>query len=160
MRDPQFIAEHRGGPLDLERHRYLAVWAANCAERVLYLFEKSHSDTRPRDALECARAWARGEGSTGAAQKAACAAHAAAREARTPEAIAAARTAGHAAATAHFADHSLVAANYALQAIEAAGGSSRDEYAWQISCLPELIRDLVLSGLARRFPKSIPEKAG
>src|SRR3954469_12188461 len=98
MRDRRFVAVHRGGPLDLARHRLLAMWAADCAEHVLPLFENCSSDDRPRRAIETARAWARGEVRVGAAQKAAVAAHAAAREATDKGAIAVARAAGHAAA--------------------------------------------------------------
>ncbi len=157
MRDKRFVAVHRGGPLDLKNHRLLVIWAAECAERVLPIFEEGSSDERPRKAIEAARAWARGEVSTGVAQKAAYAAHAVAREAKTPEARCAARAAGQAVAAAHLADHSLVAANYAIKTIEKAGGSSADESTWQISRLPESIRELVISGIKRRFPKSIPD---
>lgn len=157
MRDNRFIAAHRGGPLDLERHRLLSTWAADCAERVLPLFEEESSDDRPRKAIEVIRAWVRGEVSVGDAQKAAYATHAAAREAKSPAAIAAARAAGQAVATAHFADHSLVAANYALQAVEAASKSPQEEYAWQVARLPEQVHDLAISGIERRFPQSIPK---
>jgi hypothetical protein len=92
----------------------LALWAADCAERVLPLFEDRHpDDRRPREAVEAARAWARGEMSVSAARTAAFAAHAAAREVDDTAARAAARAAGHAAATAHVADHARHAAAYA-----------------------------------------------
>ena len=157
MRDKRFVAIHRGGPLDLKRHQLLATWAADCAEHVLPLFEKESFDDRPRKAIEVIRAWVRGEVAVGAAQKAAYAAHAAAKEAKSPAAIAAARSTGQAVATAHFADHSLVAAKCAIQAVEAASGSPQDEYAWQMSCIPEPVRDLVISGIGQRFPKSVPK---
>src|SRR5881394_2649753 len=117
MRDRRFVAVHRGGPLDKAKHRLLAVWAADCAERVLSLFEECTADDRTRRAIETARAWARGEVSGGTAQKAAVRAHAAAREMTSKSAIAAARAAGHAVATAHMADHSLGAVIYALKAL-------------------------------------------
>jgi len=42
--------------------RSLALWAADCAERVLPYFEEKYPrDDRPRKAIEAARAWARGE---------------------------------------------------------------------------------------------------
>lgn len=48
--------------LDEQDHRALALWAADCAERVLPLFEgKCPEDDRPRGAIEAGRAWARGE---------------------------------------------------------------------------------------------------
>ena len=44
MRDQRFVAVHRGGPLDLERHRELALWAAACAEHVLPFFAADRPD--------------------------------------------------------------------------------------------------------------------
>ena len=47
-RDPRFITIRRGGTLTSSDHRLLAVWAAACAEHVLYLFESVQpSDGRP-----------------------------------------------------------------------------------------------------------------
>ncbi len=55
-----------------EDHRTLALWAADCAERVLpYFEEKRPEDDRPRKAIEAARAWARGEIKVGEARTAA-----------------------------------------------------------------------------------------
>ncbi len=147
MRDRRFVARHRGGPLDIAQHRQLAAWAADCAERVLPLFV-SDADDRPRRAIEVARKWARGEVPVGAAQKAAVASHAAARNAAIPSATAAARAAGHAVATAHMAEHALGAALYAVKAIEAANMSAETERAWQHDRLPDELRDLVTSALA------------
>ena len=158
MGDKRFVAVHRGGSLSLEDHRLLVGWAADCAERVLPMFESESDDRRPRKAIEVARAWVKGEVPTGDAQKAAYAAHAAAREARSPVARSAARTTGQAVATAHFADHSLVASNYALKTIKISGQSAEVEYAWQTSKIPESVRILVTSGFERRFPESIPDK--
>jgi hypothetical protein len=152
MRDRRFVAVHRGGPLDRDKHRLLAAWAADCAERVLPLFQACSSDERPQRAVAMAREWARGETSVGEAQKAAVAAHAAAREATSKAATAAARAAGHAVATAHMADHSLGAALYARKAIEATGASADGERAWQVERLPDEVRELVVSALgSRRF---------
>jgi hypothetical protein len=62
VRDPRFIALRRGGTLTDSDHHLLALWAASCAEHVLHLFESVQpADPRPREALECARAWVRGE---------------------------------------------------------------------------------------------------
>src|SRR3712207_7833998 len=61
-RDSRFITIRRGGTLTDADHRLLALWAAACAEHVLPLFEAEQpSDPRPRQAIEQARAWARGE---------------------------------------------------------------------------------------------------
>jgi hypothetical protein len=156
MRDNRFQAVHRGGPLDLQRHRLLAAWAADCAEHVLSLFgEAQAQDDRVQNAIATARAWVRSEVAVGAARAAAVAAHAAAREATQPAARAAARAAGHAVATAHMADHALEAAAYALQATQASNNKpDRDaaaerERVWQQERLPEEIRELVRSAKAR-----------
>jgi hypothetical protein len=153
MRDKHFVAIHRGGLLNRENHRLLAAWAADCAEHVLPLFEKCSPDDRPRRAIETARAWARGDVPVGDAQKAAVAAHAAARAVKDKAAIATARAAGHAVATAHMADHSFGPTIYAVKAVEAAGGSADVERNWQIEHLPDEIRELVVSGLEKRLTR-------
>jgi hypothetical protein len=161
MRDPHFIAEHRGGPLVRRDHHLLSAWAADCAEHVLPLFEAHGGDDRPRVAIATARVWARGEIRVGVAQKASVAAHAAARAAVDPSAVAAARAAGHAVATAHFAEHSLGAALYALKAVAAAGGDVAAERAWQLEQLPTEIRKLVIAGLqSERMRRFSPEALG
>lgn len=148
------MAVHRGGLLDRAKHRLLAEWAADCAERILPLFEQCGSDDRPRRAIATARAWANEKASVGDAQKAAVAAHAVARAVKNKSATAAARAAGHAAATAHMADHSLGAAFYALKAIEATGASTHDERASQVAKLPDAVRELVVSALGSEQFKS------
>ena len=61
-RDPRFVTIRRGGTLTNANHQLLALWAAACAEHVLHLFESAQpEDPRPRQAIEQARAWARGE---------------------------------------------------------------------------------------------------
>jgi hypothetical protein len=159
-RDPRFVAIHRGGLLDETRHRLLASWAADCAEHVLPLFTaRCPEDDRPRQAIETARAWSRGEASVGEARQAAVAAHAAARSASDAAAREAARSAGHAVATAHMADHELGAAAYAIKAVRlssppaAATLAGERECQWQRERLPEAIRELVLSDEEQRNPK-------
>ncbi len=153
MRDKRFIAVHRGGSLNRERHRQLAIWAADCAERVLAIFAACSADDRPDRAIEAARAWASGGISVGEARNAALEAHHAAGGTVEAAAIAAARAAGHAGATPHMADHSLGAAEYALKSVKAAGISSANERMWQDERLPADVRKLVLSARksARRF---------
>lgn len=47
---------------DKRDHRLLVLWAADCAKHVLPYFEETYpKDTRPRNAVEAGRAWARGE---------------------------------------------------------------------------------------------------
>lgn len=112
-----------------EKHKFLAVWAADCAGHVLSLYEKEYpEDKRPRKAIEAARAWAKEEIKAGEARKSALAAHAAAREAKIPEAIAAARAAGHAAATTHVYSHAKHAASYAIKAAL----DAKKEKDWQL----------------------------
>ena len=61
-RDPRFVTIRRGGTLTDDHHRLLALWAAECAEHVLPLFEaECPDDERPRAAIEAIRAWVRGE---------------------------------------------------------------------------------------------------
>ncbi len=80
-RDPRFITIRRGGTLTDADHQLLALWAATCAEHVLHLFESARpSDPRPRQAIEQARAWVRGEIKMSQARAAAGHANAAARE--------------------------------------------------------------------------------
>lgn len=116
-------------PLGRLDRKTVALRAADCAERVLPLFEREHpDDVRPRAAIEAARAWVRGEIRVGEARRAALAAHAAAREARSEPARAAARACGHAAATAHVATHALAVLSYAANAAGHAAHAS--EYQW------------------------------
>ncbi len=62
VRDPRFITIRRGGTLTDSDHHLLALWLAECAPHVLHLFESAKPlDSRPRHAIEQARAWARGE---------------------------------------------------------------------------------------------------
>src|SRR3984893_228225 len=61
-RDPRFVTIRRGGILADSDHLLLALWAASCAEHVLDRFESARpEDPRPRQAIEQARAWVRGE---------------------------------------------------------------------------------------------------
>lgn len=127
--------------LDEQDHRSLALWAADCAERVLPYFEEKYpKDDRPRKAIEAARAWTRGEIRVGPARAAAVAAHAAARDADEGAARAAARAAGQAVATAHMAGHARHAAAYAVKAVTYAAVATTKERDWQYRHLPEHLR--------------------
>ncbi len=144
MRDKRFVAEHRGGPLKREQHIQLITWACDCAEHVVHLFGEV-IDERLKNAIVIARAWARGNASTGDAMKASVAAHAVARESSNPTSQAVARSVGQAVATAHMADHSLGAAWYALKTVKNAGQSPDAERWWQDERMPPEIKDLILS---------------
>jgi hypothetical protein len=150
IRDPRFITVRRGGSLGDDDHRLLALWAADCAEHVLYHFEQGRlEDGRPRRAIDLGRAWARGEITWAEARTAAGHANAAARDLRGA-ARHAAYAAGQAAAVGHVAAHELGAAAYAIRAARAAAtedqrdAAGRLECGWQRDQLPDEIRELVL----------------
>jgi hypothetical protein len=149
-RDPRFVTIRRGGTLTDADHQLLALWAAACAEHVLDCFESVQpEDPRPRQAIERARAWVRGEIMMSQARTAAGHANAAARD-LSGAARHAAHAAGQAAAVAHVAAHELGAAAYAIKAARAAAPEGESERAgrrecrWQRDQLPEAIRALVL----------------
>ena len=149
-RDPRFITIRRGGTLTDSDHRFLALWAATCAEHVLHLFELLQpSDLRPRQAIEQIRAWTRGEigmmqsrATGGRAMSAARPLSGAARYA--------AYAAGQAGVVAHVAAHELGAAAYAIKAVRAAAFKGEEEITGRLECrwqrqqLPDAIRELVL----------------
>ncbi len=150
IRDPRFITLRRGGFLQDDDHRLLAMWAADCAEHVLQLFESAQpSDPRPRQAIEQTRAWARGEIRMSQSRDSAGHAQAAARD-LSGAARHAAFAAGQAAAVAHVAAHELGAGAYAIKAARAAAARDEREAAgrlecqWQRALLPRKIRELVL----------------
>src|SRR5512147_1829710 len=152
-RDPRFITVRRGGTLQDADHHLLAIWAADCAQHVLHLFEEMQpNDERPRRAIELARAWAQGEITMSQSRAAGGHAMAAARD-LSGAARYAAYAAGQAAVVAHVAAHELGAAAYAIKAARAAApkeagesveSAGRRECQWQRDQLPEAIRELVL----------------
>lgn len=149
-RDSRYITIRRGGTLTDLNHQLLALWAAACAEHVLHFFELVQPyDLRPRQAIEQARAWVRGEIKMMQARAAGGAAMSAARP-LSGAARYAAYAAGQAAVVAHVAAHDLGAAAYAIKAARAAAAKGEQEIAGRIECqwqreqLPEAIRDLVL----------------
>jgi len=150
VRDPRFVTIRRGGTLTDADHQLLALWAAACAEHVLHLFESARpDDARPRQAVEHARAWARGEITMTQARTAGGHAMGAARDLRGA-ARHAAYAAGQAAVVAHVAAHELGAAAYAIKAARAAAPQEDSESVGRLQCrwqrdqLPEAIRELVL----------------
>ncbi len=128
-------------------HKTLAIWAIDCALRVLPYFEKKFpEDPRPRNAIEALQVWINtGVFKMADIRKASLSSHAAAREVGEDNAArSAARAAGQAIATAHVPTHSIGAANYALQAIHRGSNSSNADAAvarerdWQYQHLLEL----------------------
>jgi hypothetical protein len=154
-RDPRLITSRRGGTLTDADHRRLALWAAECAEHVLHLFESARpSDARPRQALEHIRGWTRGEVTMSASRAAGGNAMGAARALRGA-ARHAAFAADQAACVAHVAEHDLGAAAYAIKAARAASPgdehrAGRLECQWQRERLPGGVRALVLDDQRRR----------
>ena len=149
-RDPRFVTLRRGRTLTDSDHQLLALWAASCAEHVIGLFESVRpDDPRPRQAIELARAWARGEINMTRSRTAAGHANGAARDLSGAPRHAA-HAAGQAAAVAHVAAHELGAAAYAIKAARAAAREGEGESAGRLECrwqrdqLPEAIREVVL----------------
>ncbi|SMX83566.1 putative immunity protein [Brevibacterium antiquum] len=154
VRDPAMVTIRRGGTLTDDDHRLLALWAADCAEHVLPLFEReAPEDTRARDAVAATRAWADGTLEMMRARTAGGHAMGAARPLRGAARFAA-YSAGQAACVGHVAEHDLGAAAYAIKAARsvnpedpAAGRRERD---WQRDQLPGQVRELVLADQRRR----------
>jgi hypothetical protein len=149
-RDPRFVTIRRGGTLTDPQHQLLAAWGASCAEHVLHHFESVlPGDPRPRQAIEHARAWVRGDIRMSEARAAGGHANAAARHLRGAPRFAA-YAAAQAALVAHVAAHDLGAAAYAIKAVMAAAPEGEGEKAgrfecrWQRARLPKAIRGLVL----------------
>ncbi len=153
--------------LSEEERRLISAWAADCAERVLDLFEaKAPADSRPRMALEGVRAFARGGKRTAQLRSLVWAALAAAREGGDPVAASAARAAAvaagtpyiHALATPHQSKHILGPAMYQAQAreLEAGGDSSvgDEEIRWAIKHASQAVREVL-----RRFPARSPGRS-
>ncbi|MGH8960586.1 MAG: putative immunity protein, partial [Jatrophihabitantaceae bacterium] len=109
MGSPQTLSE--------AERRLVAAWAADCAERVLALFQgEAPDDDRPRALITRTRAFAQGELDTAEEIRRRFAGGIGAEQAKTPAAAAAARAAGQAVAVCHMGAHALGAAAYAAKA--------------------------------------------
>jgi hypothetical protein len=155
MRRPKLAVTNLDKPItelvSKTTHKILAIWSADCAERVLPYFEEKYpEDTRPRKAIEACREWARtGVFRMADVRKTALAAHAAARDVKEDNAArSAARAAGQALATAHVPTHALAAAIYAATAVRDAINSTDADIAtlkergWQYQHLRSLTEKL------------------
>jgi len=119
---------------DAER-RQLVTWASACAVRLLPTFDAdSPGDSRLRDALAGAELFTAEQLGVGAVRKLALGCHAAAREARSPEATAVARVVGQAVSVAHMAGHSREIARYTRKALS--GPALDVGLAWQREHVP------------------------
>lgn len=138
--------------LGMHELREIAGFAAECARRVLPIFERdTPDDSRPRDAIDAAFAFSRGGKRTAALRAIAMAAYKAAREASTPDALEAARAASAAAAAAYLhplasayqVKHILGAAAHAARAAELDAGGDRNVGAesrdWALLHAPSLV---------------------
>jgi hypothetical protein len=126
--------------------RVVAGWAADCAERVLGLFEgEAPGDDRPRLLIARARAFAQGELSTAEGIRRRFDGGVGTGEVATPAAAAAARAAGQAAAVCHMGAHALGAVAYAVKATVLAypdrAGAAEDEVRWQLERVSSEVRD-------------------
>lgn len=137
MGSPQTLSE--------AERRIVAGWAADCAERVVGLFEvEAPHDSRPRDSIARTRAFARGELGVAGEIRSRFIGGGAARGVNTLAAAAAAQAAGQAAAVPHMGAHALGAAAYAAKATGLAARDRpeavRAEIQWQLSKLSVVAR--------------------
>ena len=126
----------------------LAIWAAECAERVLpYFEERSPDDDRPRSAIEAIREWvSTGVFKMSVIRGASLSAHAAAKGKTELDVIFAAHAAGQAVGTVHVPTHALGAALYSIRAVAAHSGKVDDglkERDWQLHRLHILARQSI-----------------
>ncbi len=138
--------------LSKDDRRVLTLWAADCAERTLPIFEAiAPTNDRPREAVEGARAFVRGELHIRQLRALVTAAHASAREVGDPAAVAAACAAGHAAAVARMAAHARGVPAYAALAARLASPENEmaadDEITWALARASVEARDAL-----RRLP--------
>jgi hypothetical protein len=137
VRSPQTLSE--------ADRRLVAAWAADCAERVLVLFEaESPADDRPRAAIARTRAFARGDLNTAEEIRRRFLGGVPTGEVQAPTAAAAARAAGQAIAICHMGAHALGAAAYAVKATSLAAPDRPDviddEIRWQLAHMTAEVR--------------------
>ena len=152
MASPQTLSE--------AERRIVAAWAADCAERVLAVFEaEAPEDESPREGIARARAFARGELSTAGEIRRRFMTGRAARGVRSPAAVAAARAAAQATGVAHMGAHALGAAAYAAKAAGLSAPGEPDalerEVRWQLAHMTPEVRSAL-----RRLPALGESSAG
>lgn len=151
---PLCESDRMGSPQALSEadRRLVAIWAADCAERVLSLFEaEAPDDGRARDGIDRARAFGRHELATAGEIRRRFEAGRAAQSVSSPAAVAAARSAGQASGVAHMGAHALGAAAYAAKAAALAAADQEsarcEEVRWQVEHMSAEVRDAL-----RRLP--------
>jgi len=137
MRSPQTLSQ--------ADRRLVAAWAADCAERVLSLFEAdAPQNDRPRALIARARAFARGERNTAEEIRRRFAGGISAGNVTGPAAAAAARAAAQAVAVCHMGAHALGAAAYAVKAAGLAAPdqpeAADEEIRWQLDHMSIAVR--------------------
>ena len=137
MRSPQTLSE--------AERRCVAAWAADCAERVLAVFEAAApDDDRPRLLIPRTRAFARGELNTATEIRRRFVGGPPEGELKSPAAAAAARAAGQAVAVCHMGAHALGAAAYAVKAAGLAKpdrpAAANEEIRWQLDHMSAEVR--------------------
>lgn len=122
--------------------RELISWAVDSVERLLPTYDQiAPGDERLTEALDGARAFARGQRGVAGVRRLALACHAAARETEDAAASAVARAAGQAAAVAHMAAHGRQIARYTRKALS--GPAVTAELDRQRAQVPARFRDYV-----------------
>jgi hypothetical protein len=152
VRSPQTLSE-------IDR-RIVAAWAADCAERVLGLFEaEAPGDGRPRAAIARARCFAGGELDVAEEIRRRFVGGLTVREVIAPQAVAAARAAGQAAAIPHMGAHALGAAAYAAKAAGLAAPDRPEavsqEIRWQVDRMSAAVRSAL-----RQLPAVGEDRSG
>lgn len=152
------------GALSMLDLREVTRYAAESAQQALEIFERAHpADTRPRDAIDAAWAFARGGKRGKTLRDTAWAAQKAARDADTPAAGDAARAAMcaasaaylHPLADAHQVKHILGAAAHAARAAELIAGDDREVGAEHIEQARQRATPALVDVL-RRYPVAPP----
>ena len=136
-RSRQTLSEHE--------RRVVAAWAADCAERVLPLFEaEAPGDDRPRALIARTRAFARCELKTADGIRRRFAGGVAPGAVKGAAAYAAARAAGQSVAVCHMGAHALGAAAYAATAAGLVdpdrSEAVHDEIRWQLAHMSQEVR--------------------
>lgn len=142
MRDPNFVARHRGGLLSDADHRLLMKWALAMTEH-LATYLVIPIDPILIEAMQVGRQWSEETVGTGAAMKASRAVHKHAQGITDPAYKLFCRSVGQAVATAHMADHSMGPVYYGKKLVRVLGLDEEQELAWQLATLGQLSPDLV-----------------
>ena len=130
--------------------RLVAGWAADCAERVLGLFESElPQDDRPRNLIKRTRAFADGSANIADEIRDRFKGGVGRSDVESESAMAAARSAGQAFAVAHMGAHALGAAGYAVKAVRLANRDNptvaEGEIQWQVGHMTDEVRTALKS---------------